>query len=72
LIQQWLKTTDTSVYDTNYSAHEKEVCQIIIPTDLQIKYLLQGKEIFEVTRIILGDLYDTQEIDQYLHSFLES
>lgn len=72
IISYFLKNHSENSHNTDFTEYEQSVIDIIIPADLTIRYIFWDKEWPVITRYVLSNLYDKEQLNKLLDSFLTS
>jgi hypothetical protein len=67
-VANWEKIT----VETHFGGGDVNIGKLLFPTDIQLRYLLQGDEGHTVVDHLLPPIYDDTRMDEFLRSFLKN
>jgi hypothetical protein len=72
LVQDYVENSSTYSSSSLFSLTEKKIINLILPADILIRYLLDGKDIFMICQILIEEIYPPEKFAPYLTSFLKN
>ncbi len=71
LVNNFVNNAQTFAKIKAFSDVDKEIIKLVAPADILIRYLLQGEDTFVIVDKLVAGLYDRDQIDEYMMSFLK-
>lgn len=72
LVNDFVDNYQNYTTSPHFSTTEKNIINLVLPADILIRYLFEGKDIFLVTSTIVWEIFDKQKIEEFTMSFLKN
>lgn len=72
MVEDYINNFSEYSRSSTFSTTEKNIINLILPADILIRYLFEGKDIFAISNIVIGEIYDKEILQNFLRSFLKN
>ncbi len=72
LVTDFVENYQAYTTSETFSTTEKNIINLILPADILIRYLFEGKDIFLITSTIVWEIFDKHKIEEFTMSFLKN
>ncbi len=69
IIQDYIEEYPTQAKKTNFSVTEKSIMNIILPTDILLKYIFAEHNVYWIVKHIVEKIYNKEQLTKYIKSF---
>lgn len=71
IVNDFLEHADEYTTSTTFSVTEKNCINLVLPADILVRYLFEGKDAFLITNTLVAELFDMKVLDKFVLSFLK-